>query len=101
MSESRLYLAIPFAKKDELKKKFKLGWCLEAKMWYAQTEEVYTHECIRPFHIIDLDILYKFKDAAKLLGAKWSGTTWYIPAYLYDQHQSKWDTFEGLDEPTV
>jgi hypothetical protein len=97
MSSAKLYLAIPFSRKDELKRMFRLKWDATTKMWMAPTQTVYNNEHVRPFHIITLGVLYDHKDAAKVLGAKWNGTQWYVSRQVYGLYRDEWKRFQGGD----
>jgi len=98
MSTTKLYLAIPYARKDELKRLLRLNWDKDAKMWYVLTERVYNSAAAVPFHIVNLRVLFAYKDEAKALGAQWNGRNWYVSQHLYDLYPDKWALFQEDDE---
>lgn len=97
MSSAKLYLAIPYARKDELKRLLHLKWDKDAKMWYVTSQTAYNNDAAKPFHIVNLNVLYDFKDVAKALGAQWNGHTWYVSRHLYNLYRDDFKRAQGGD----
>ena len=86
---SELFLAIPFNRKDELKKRYQLKWNVDKKLWFAPNKKTYDNCELVPYHIINLIVIYKYKDRAKQLGARWNGSNWYCSKSQFDENTNK------------
>lgn len=66
---TKIYLLIPFDKKEELKKSEKITWDKERKLWYCSE----LTEGLKPYEKIIVDIKFEFKDLWKqhLKSMKW------------------------------
>jgi hypothetical protein len=60
-SENKIYLLVPYEKKDELKKLYKIKWDAETKLWYVG-EMV---EGLKPYAIMKIQVEYDDKDLCK------------------------------------
>ena len=60
-SENKIYLLVPYEKKDELKKLYKIKWDAETKLWYIG-EMV---EGLKPYAIMKIQVEYGDKDLCK------------------------------------
>lgn len=74
-SAVKIYLAIPFEKKD-LAKTNKCRWCPERKMWYCLNVK---NPMVETYLFSFFDVPFELKDKAKELGARWDSTnkSWY------------------------
>lgn len=68
-SENKIYLLIPYEKKDELKKLYKIKWDAKTKLWYIG-EMV---EGLRPYAIMKIQVGYDDKDLCK---SKYKSMRW-------------------------
>lgn len=85
-------LSIPYARKDELKKRFKLRWNMDKKLWYASNQKTYDNCELVPYHIVNLVVPYSKKDFVKSLGAKWNGSNWYCSKSQFDTNKQKFQS---------
>ena len=88
---SDFILAIPYEKKDELKKKYGLLWNKNFKMWYAPNEERYNG--LVKYHVVKLVVVYEKHIEFKALGGQWNGTYNYVNKGLYNKHREEFDSF--------
>lgn len=90
---SDLSVLIPFARKDELSKKYMLSWNGASGFWVCGNERIYNMAGLKPFHIKFLDVHFVNKDLAKTLGCKWSPThkKWCIAIGAYNSNQAQYE----------
>jgi len=86
-------LSVPFARKDELKKQFKLRWDPYTKLWYAPNKKAYENCELVPYHIVNLKVTYSKKGLAKELGARWNGKNWYCSKSQFEANKSKFQSY--------
>lgn len=86
-------LSVPFSRKDELKKQFKLRWDPNTKLWYAPNKKAYDNCELVPYHIVNLIVAYSNKSFAKELGARWNGKNWYCSKSVFEANKSKFQSF--------
>ena len=67
--ENKIYLLVPYNKKDELKKLYKIKWDAEKKLWYVG-EMV---EGLKPYAIMKIQVEYSDKDLCK---SKYKSMRW-------------------------
>jgi hypothetical protein len=92
-------LLIPFDLKDSMKSDFRIKWNSENKTWTAPTSAVYA--ALTDYHIKLVKIKYGHRDAAKKLGCKWNGTSWFTNNLTYIEHKDEFDKFETDPEPAT
>ena len=75
-SPKKIFLLVPYEKKDELKALYKIKWDTQAKLWY--TYEMV--EALEPYKIMKIQVEYEDKDDYKLRykSMRWQTTdkTW-------------------------
>lgn len=73
MAEQKTYLIIPFEKKDEFKKDFKIKWDADKKLWYYEGAKI--NDALHPYTIKKVYIEYDQKDVyrKKFKSLKWDG----------------------------
>ena len=100
---SDLSVLIPFARKDELSKKYMLSWNGATGFWVCGNERIYNMTGIKPFHIKFLDVHFVNKDTAKTLGCKWSPThkKWCIAIGNYNSNPLKYEALASKTIPQV
>jgi hypothetical protein len=83
---SKVYLLIPFDKKDDIKKSEKISWDAERKLWYCDT----LTEGLKEYELFMVDIPFDDKDRLKteLKSMKWMSAEkiWAINAGDYKKH---------------
>ena len=60
-TSNKIYLLVPYDKKDELKKLYNIKWDNDKKLWY--TNEMI--EGLKPYTIIKIQVEYDDKDLCK------------------------------------
>lgn len=85
-------LSVPFSRKDELKKRFKLRWSPTSKLWHAPNRKTYDNCELVPYHIVNLKVTYAKKELAKELGARWNGSNWYCSKSQFESNKSKFQS---------
>ncbi len=97
--EERVYLAVPYAAKDEAKS-LGAAWDGDKKSWYGKPSD---EELIAKFGIVKLKIPFDRKDEAKKLGAMWDprGKCWYCARSNVALMQIYGTGAEGTETSTV
>lgn len=67
--ENKIYLLIPFEKKDELKKLHKIKWDADLKLWYVPEY----NENLKSYTIKEIQVDYEDKDIMK---SKYKSMRW-------------------------
>lgn len=90
---SEFAVLIPFARKEELSRKYVLSWDGSSGFWLCGNERIYNFEVMKPFHIKQLEVHYTNKDLAKSYGCKWSPSLkkWCIAVGEYTSNPVKYD----------
>ena len=72
MESNKIFLLVPYDKKDELKKLYNIKWDNERKLWYIN-EMV---EGLKPYTIMKIQVEYADKDFCK---SKFKSMRWRTP----------------------
>jgi len=82
MTETKIYLDVPFSEK-EFAKKNKCRFDMEKKKWYATSS---TNPIIEKYLLTYFEVPYDLKDRAKEVGARW------------DAEAKSWYSYQGNSE---
>ena len=86
-SDPEYCLSIPFAKKDMLKQTMRIKWNPDAKMWVAPSKTAY--DMMTKYHVVKLNVHFKYKDECKVLGAQWNGRHWHVNRSVYEKNEAE------------
>lgn len=71
----KIFLSVPYSKKDEFKKNFKIEWDNDARKWFSTQENLNNFTILKQYIYLEkplyYNIPYKLKDDAKILGGIW------------------------------